>query len=175
MSDKPRLIPLRGLRGNNKRRPVILRPSKIPALELEFKAGHLPALFEAVRHCHENGTLPTEWMVLAILNLIVDRFNAGHDRRKRRSRYLNDYVHFLRWRALKAEFESHGIDYNVKRRGRRKADAGYIINAQRGAAEALKDGPARATPREILKSFDLVEAAKRSGNAARFQFTHLGN
>ena len=136
----------------------------------EWKAEHLPALFEAVKFCRLQEIVLPEWAALAVLNLIIHEFNRRSGN-KGRSRYAIDYGHFCRWRALSYEFRKAGID--KKKSGRPAKQAPGIVRARQNAADRLKGTHAQGSARQVQDSFDMVEAAQADGKAARFRFTEF--
>ncbi len=132
------------------------------------EAGHLPALFDTVRLAQVNGLALPEWCALAVMNLIIERFNTLGGK-KRRSRYVIDFAHWLRWQTLSRMFAMRGIEY-AKRPGRPKRQARGIEEAREEASEQLRETIAQGTPRQMQDSFDLVQKAQATGSDARFTF-----
>lgn len=138
------------------------------AMKREFDAGHLPALFDAVNLAHINKIALPEWGALAVMNLIIAKYNSTSGKKRLRSKYALDYIHWVRWLKLSWEFNMRGIVYS-KRNGRpRKSVAGKISEARTAASKSLKGHVARGEPRQMQISFDLVESARDTGNDARF-------
>jgi hypothetical protein len=138
------------------------------SMEKEFNAGHLPALFDAVKLAHINKIALPEWGALAVMNLIIAKYNSTSGKKRLRSRYALDYIHWVRWQTLSLEFNMRGIVYS-KRMGRPTKDAaGKISEARTAASGLLSRQVARGTPRQMQISFDLVERARVTGNDARF-------
>jgi hypothetical protein len=134
----------------------------------ESKSTHLPALWDAVVLAQVNSIALPDWAVQELLNLIVARHNASSGKKRARCRYVLDYVHRQRWRALTTAFQFHGIKYS-KKSGRPK-DACAIQQARQLASDWLKGKVESGSPRQVQDSFDIVEKARASGADARFLF-----
>ena len=149
-----------------------MKPAEYIAAELdklheEWRARHLPALFEAVHFCQlQNLALP-EWAALAVLNVIIEKYNRAR-RKGGKGTFETDYHHHRRWIVLSTQFNEHGVDY-AKKHGRMKGES-KIAAARKAAVNALRGTRSQCTVRQLQKSYDLVEAAKRSGKDARFRF-----
>jgi hypothetical protein len=141
------------------------------ALEKEWSARHLPALFDAVYFAQIHRIALPPWCAQGVMNLIINRFNAASGN-KGRSRYVLDFAHQLRWQTLSRMFAKRGIEY-TKRTGRPKDAAGMIAEARQEASHLLRKTVAAGSPRQIQDSFDLVEDARNSGTAARFSFDRM--
>lgn len=153
--------------------PEEYRAAQFLNWEREWAAGHLPALVDALVFAHVSNVPLPEWAVLAASNLVIERFNASKGR-KNRNKYVVDWIHYLRWLALKGAFAERGIKYS-KRRGRpQKAHTG-IQAAQQEAIERLRMSKITraSTTRQVLASYDLVEAARSDPNNGRFRFNRV--
>jgi hypothetical protein len=138
------------------------------AMKREFDADHLPALFDAVKFAHINKIALPEWGALAVMNLIIAKYNSTSGKKRLRSKYALDWIHWVRWQRLSLEFNMRDIAYS-KRSGRpTKEAAGKISEARTAASESLSQHFARGTPRQMQISFDLVEKARVTGTDARF-------
>lgn len=137
-------------------------------LEKEYTADHLPALVDTLQLAQMNGLPLPKWCAVALGNLVIDRFNAKSGK-KRRSKYVIDYVHRRRWDTLSATFRMRGIKY-AKPAGSPKKQARGINEARIEASNMLCKTIASGTPRQIQDSFDLVEEARKAGADARFMF-----
>jgi hypothetical protein len=147
-------------------------------------AGHmLQALHDAVLFCSLQQTALPKWAVTDIVNLLYALHQApslpgagkGGAFKSPKGRFKKDYAHFLRWSVFAGCLRLRGLQSKpVKRRGRPRAgaqtDVTLFRDALKDAAEKLRGSiGGRAEPREIEKSYDLVEAARAKGDM-RYSF-----
>lgn len=144
-----------------------------------WEAGHLIGLFDAVRYCATVNLPLPEWANLGVLNIIQHHHHAGvgdegaHGSPK--GRFAMDYAHYLRWRAVRSVLLMNGLTALPTGRGRPPAGAPTAKELLQQALRFLenqKEARLGHEPREIQKSFRLVENSREAGEA-RFKFENL--
>lgn len=154
--------------------------SQLAKMQPLWEAGMWPALFDAVRYCAAAEIPLPEWVALAVLNLIQDRFHDGSAGGVEgaygdvKGRLRMDYAHYLRWQALDFIMMMNGVDHLPAGRGRKPAGA---ISKRKLIEEATAFLNGRRTARvgdgrQIEESYLLVDKSRKLGEK-RFAFDDL--